>query len=216
MKESDWIEDISLMYVGRTQTLAPSSVYIGSDLDHPFQMIFRDNLLFYPHVHDPNFYVLGPNPMTMPKIMTTVDPKFGRQLLYIKLVDHVHMNLPKNPCAEDLSYSFTVCIRNSVCQKMGCRPAWDKLSSHERIVCEDREQLDQYETEFYKFNTLEQKEVSNTTGCLLPCQYRKYQTVDSLLLDRGYNPIIMFTWATKTVDVQTGELVYPFAKLSFS
>ena len=65
LNESDWIEDISLLYVGRTQTLAPSSVYIGSDLDHPFKMIFQDNLLFYPHVHDPNFFVLGPNPLSM-------------------------------------------------------------------------------------------------------------------------------------------------------
>ena len=33
--KSDWIEDISLLYVGRTQTLPPSTVHIGTDLDHP-------------------------------------------------------------------------------------------------------------------------------------------------------------------------------------
>ena len=172
LKESDWIEDISLMYVGRTQTLAPPSVYIGSDLDHSLQMTFPDDLQINPHVHDPNFFELGPNPLTMPKISTTVDSKFGQKLFYIKLVEHVNN---QSMCGRSVLQLH--CLHQEQClPEEGLQTSLGQAELIGRL-CEDREQFDQDERELYKFNTLEQKDISNTTGCLLLWQYREYQTV---------------------------------------
>ena len=65
-----WMENLSWISAGKCQTLNTSQVKIGSDLFHPLIIMFNTTVDIYMMVHDPNFFILGPNPQTMPRIMT--------------------------------------------------------------------------------------------------------------------------------------------------
>ena len=54
-------------------------------------------------------------------------------------------------------------------------------------------------------------EITNHTGCLLPCFYKEYQIVDNPITVDVSNRIMKLIRATKTVLVKTEELVYPFS-----
>ena len=211
LNESHWKEDISYFMAGKCQTLKASSVNIGTNMDNPLKVIYDKSQLQYTIIHDPNFFILGSNPETMPRITTQQIPSFGTQMMYMKTIEHVKMNLPNKPCEDSPSYSLTGCIRNSFSQKIGCRPEWDRWSDQERQVCTEMEQLKKIEKKFYELSNLEEMDITDHTGCLLPCRYKEYQIVDDPITVDNENCKILFVRATKTVLVKTEELVYPFS-----
>ena len=206
-----WNDSISWLGAGRCQTLNASAVHIGTDMDEPMSITFNTSLDTYTMVHDQDFFVLGPNPLTMPRIMTIQTKNFGRQLMYIQTIEHVKMNLPNKPCEVSPTYSLSRCISNTISQKIGCRPEWDRLSDQERQVCTDTEQLINNDDEFYKLSGLEQRDIPSQTGCLLPCIYKEYQVVDEPLTMGMDSSSLNLVRATKTVLIITEVLVYPFS-----
>ena len=162
-------------------------------------------------IHDPNFFILGPNPETMPRIITMQDRSFGTKLIYMKTIEHVKLNLPAKPCQEDESYSLTRCIRESIIGKIGCRPEWDTWSNQGMPICMEMKQLLRYNDEFNEMLNLDQVDITNHTGCLLPCRYKEYKIVDTPILMDVENKIQRLVRSTKTVLVKTEHLVYPFS-----
>ena len=58
---------------------------------------------------------------------------------------------------------------------------------------------------------MEQNYLTYQTGCLLPCRYKEYQTVDAPLdIDDKYR-ILKLIRSTKTVLVKTEHILYPFS-----
>ena len=66
-------------------------------------------------LHDPDFFAINLNPVTIPKII-----RQGEQgeawffQLYLELTEVSKMNLPDNPCEVSLSHSLTKCIKEFV------------------------------------------------------------------------------------------------------
>ena len=85
-------------------------------------------------IHDPNFFVLSSSPDTIPRFFVNMDDARSQRVIF-KAVYTEKMNKPKYPCISDKSYSFTICVANSVSAKVGCKLELDSLSSEEFPNC---------------------------------------------------------------------------------
>ena len=66
-------------------------------------------------LHDPNFFAINNNPVTIPKISRQGEKGEGWFFqLYLELTEISKMNLPNNPCEVSLSHSLTKCIKEFV------------------------------------------------------------------------------------------------------
>ena len=208
---SHWQLEISKIDYGKCFTLNSSVVKIGTDVEHKLTIYFTKNIGHYSLIHDPNFFIPGPNPETMPRIFTIHDASFGTQLMYMKTIEHVKMNLPAKPCQEEESYSLTRCIRDSINRKIGCRPEWDNWRNQGRPICKEMQQLLKYNNDFNEIASLVQGDIANHTGCLLPCRYKEYEIVDTPILMDPRDKIQWLVRSNKNVLVKTEHLVYPFS-----
>ena len=163
LKSDHWMENLSWISAGKCQTLNTSQVKIGSDLFHPLIIMFNTTVDTYTMVHDQNFFILGPNPRTMPRIMTIQNEDFGTQVMYIQTIEHVKMNLPDKPCEDSPTYSLTSCISSSISHKVGCRPQWDRMSNNTEPVCMEMEQLEKIDKELNDLSIVEQTEIEDQT-----------------------------------------------------
>ena len=61
------------LFVGKCFTLNVSAAVIGTDIHHPLTIQFAETDNYqYSLVHDPNFFIVGPNPETMPRILQII------------------------------------------------------------------------------------------------------------------------------------------------
>jgi hypothetical protein len=212
LNETFWREDISFFWDGRCQTLQRSaSIEIGTKLGQRLEIKFNTSLEYFAVVHDPNFFVLGTNPLTMPRIWIDLPHSYGEKGYYLRVISHVKMNVPDSPCDDSPSYSLTQCIRNHFSKEVGCRPQWDGWSSQDRTVCTTMEQLKELEKKFYGLSEMERENIQRLTGCQLPCHYNEYQVVDRPVNFDMLNQTIKLVLASKSVLVKTEDLVYPFS-----
>ena len=66
-------------------------------------------------IHDPNFFAINNNPVTIPKIIRQGEKGEGWFFkLYLEVTEVSKMNLPENPCEASLSHSLTKCIKEFV------------------------------------------------------------------------------------------------------
>ena len=101
--------------------------------------------------------------------------------MYIQTIEHVKMNLLDKPCEDSPTHSLTDCITSSISHKVGCRPVWDRMSNTTEPICTEMEQLLKIDKEFNDLAIVEQTEIKDQTGCLLPCRYKEYQIADEPL-----------------------------------
>ena len=80
-------------------------------------------------------------------------------------------------------------------------------------ICNDTEQLLQYEEEFREISILDRNQISNRTGCLLPCRYKEYKVVETPLDYSDKFRVMKLLRSTNTVLVKTEHLVYTFSSL---
>ena len=114
---SFWIQDISLIILGKCHTLN-NSVSLGSG---KWWFMFNSSMDMKIFIHDPHFFLMTANPATIPAVNIDLKSHHGVQFMYLDVVQHVNMNRANQPCQEALGYSFTACVRNSVANKVGCR-----------------------------------------------------------------------------------------------
>ena len=175
------------------------------------------SIIYQIHIHDPNFFMLTTNPITVPKIEIRrgIRSRGNREfyeMLYIRATRHVKMNRADAPCGDSAGYSFVRCLKNSISQKAGCRLEGDRVSSDDTTRCKDFDQLLTHEAFYHTLFNMEQREVVETTGCALPCEYVEYQQQGP---PSEYGDSFGFgvTFATTEVLVKEDILVYPL--LSF-
>ena len=196
MSQDYWVENLSWMSAGKCFTLNNSKLHIGADMFHPLVLIFNASIDQYTMIHDPNFFILGPNPETMPRIMTIQNKDYGSKVLYIKTTRHVKLNLPTQRCEESQVYSLTHCVRNMISKKVGCKVPWDENIYNGVSPCTEISQVEKTDQEYSDLAVLEQMEIEKKTGCLLPCVYYRYEVVDEPLTISNEEKMINLIRAT--------------------
>ena len=90
------------------------------------------------------------------------------------------------------------------------RLPWDTLTTIPLPMCNTMEQLIYHEIEYHQLTEVRESNLLEITGCSLPCRYKEYKIVDTLIgLDgMGYGFSLLFA---KTEIVEEKEvLVYEF------
>ena len=131
----------------------------------------------------------------------------------LTLTKHKRLNLDRRPCEEDPFYSFTICIKEKLSKKIGCRLPWDTWSQQKRSVCTSGGQFKQFELFYLSLLNAETDVITEQTGCKIPCNYKEYKFVES-----SPNPIpnphsVAFWAASLKTQVEEEVLIYPFTSL---
>ena len=63
-------------------------------------------------------------------------------------------------------------------RRVGCRPAWDLWTPDDIPLCTTLEQYNALEMLDFKLFSSDKKTLLKDTGCLIPCHYMEYQSVD--------------------------------------
>ena len=102
---------------------------IGPDAKEEQLIIQLDNINTYEiFVHETNFFILNENCCVLPSTYVRLIPNVSNSsnVYYrISATQHQELNRPKDPCVEDEQYNFSVCVKESLARKVGCRPSWD-------------------------------------------------------------------------------------------
>ena len=158
-------------------------------------LLFRMNksLIYQIHIHDPNFFFLTTNPITIPKIkiFRSIRSVGGREfyhMTYIRAIKHIKMNREKEPCGSGPGYNFVRCLKNSIARTVGCRLEWDRVSSDETPLCEYFDQVKKHEILYQKLGNMEQKELVETTGCWSTSSRGCHMIMETPLALASYSP----------------------------
>ena len=131
----------------------------------------------------------------------------------LTLTKHKRLNLDRRPCEEDPFYSFTVCIKEKLSKKIGCRLPWDKWNPQERPVCTSEEQFNQFEELYGKLANSDVDRIVQVTGCKEPCNFKEYKFVDSVPTVMSKRGSVAFWAASQKTQREEEVLLYPFTSL---
>ena len=91
INETFWAEDATLMQYGRCYTLN-NTLVLGSDFETSMYLFLNNTLRYTIVIHDPNFYFLAVNPLTISQIRMFLEPADGFRMVYIQGINHVRLN----------------------------------------------------------------------------------------------------------------------------
>jgi hypothetical protein len=92
----------------------------------------------------------------------------------------------------------------------------DRPGTRKMPNCTRNDQFEAHAALYYKFATVEQRDVLNLINCQLPCKYREIMRVETPMTQKMEdNGLVMFslTLVTTDVRVETQALVYNFGTL---
>ena len=129
-----WTEDMTVSFSGRYFTLSISRTIMRSE---PEIILFRvdssSSFSYTFFLHDENFFLMNINPFSLPSKRW----QFKGNILNVSgyshdltLTRHKRLNLEQRPCEKDPAYSFTVCVKEKLSARFGCRLPWDKWSRY--------------------------------------------------------------------------------------
>ena len=131
----------------------------------------------------------------------------------ITLTKHKRLNLDRRPCEEDPAYNFTVCIKEKLSSRVGCRLPWDKWSHQDRAVCKSERQFRQFERIYRALGNANSDKIVQLTGCKKPCHYKEYKFVESGPKVLPKPSVLAFWAASQTTQIEEEVLLYPFTSL---
>ena len=138
-----WQEDFTYVRYGKSYTFNPQRRIGPVDDNDQLIILLSTEFCYDIFVHDKNYFILNDNRCTLPTYYIKLIPDASNSYkIYYKIsaTQHIEKNVPEDPCVENEDYNFTVCVKESLARKIGCRPSWD-LWSHESIpICTTIEQ----------------------------------------------------------------------------
>ena len=211
-----WTKDMTATFSGRYFTLRLSRTITRKESDAIlFRVDTTSSLIYTFFVHDENFFLMNINPFSLPGKRWQLNGNILNASGYshdLTLTRHNRLNLEKRPCEEDLAYSFTVCVKEKLSAKVGCRLPWDKWS-RDRAECTNKTQFEKFELFYLGLINADADFISNITGCKMPCHYKVYKFVESSP-NQIPNPSSAAFWAAShKTQVEEEVLLYPFTSL---
>ena len=138
-----WQEDLTYVRYGRSYTFHPQRKIGPVDDNDQLIILLSTEFCYDIFVHDKNYFILNDNRCTLPTyyIKLIPDASNNSKIYYkISATQHIEKNLPEDPCVENEDYNFTVCVKESLARKIGCRPSWDVWSHQSIPICTTMEQ----------------------------------------------------------------------------
>ena len=210
---TSWSWDVSYTNDGRCHTFK-ATLFLEANMDKGALIFGLNQSLGYTiYIHDPHFFLLSSNPITIPefKVQRNPDQYGGRKFYsmnYIRVTKYIKMNRKDAPCMPGSEYNFMKCLKTSVSNKVGCRQEWDVLTDKEIQKCKFADQLLAHEALYHNLAHMEQRDLVETTGCSLPCEFLEYQQQgEQYMYGNTFGLGVIF--ATTEVLFKEDILVYP-------
>ena len=73
----------------------------------------------------------------LPSLFSKTNPSGPQDNHYKRIasVEHENLNLPRNPCNDDPTFSFRACVNMKLSSDIGCRRKWDIHSDQRLPLC---------------------------------------------------------------------------------
>ena len=208
--EEFWRSDFFNFYFGKVFTLH-SLYHLGTDWENSLLLHLNPSMSYYVWIHDKDFFLTSINQDVIPHYFLRMDQK-ELVFLVIRPVNYHMMDKDDQPCNPSESYSSTRCVKNSVSKQIGCRLPWDQWCSGDIEICSTKNQIRQFEDEFYNINeNWEQSKIVDYTGCLIPCHYTKYELASQPFKFKGNMTRIGITLSSTQIHTRTEQSIYTFA-----
>ena len=120
--KSFWTEDMMMFKEGREFTFKPLQSMTPESPDY-LKFYLNSSLSFAVSVHDEFFYLNNVNPNGPPTNMRSFNGSTADHYLTLTMTKHVKLNLAREPCNEDFNYSFILCVRESIADKVEIAPS---------------------------------------------------------------------------------------------
>ena len=122
-----WTWDMSVPSCGRCYTIN-YDIPVGTDMEKDILLIELKNTekAFYIFLHEPNFFAISANLLTMPTHFQLNAEEKWAQSLTLEAIRWQKLNRPEAPCNPSPDYNFTDCVIESKAKKVGCRLPWNK------------------------------------------------------------------------------------------
>ena len=220
MNQTLWREDFTAAWYGRSYTLSYPEP-MGTDWRTDAINIHineSDGLTRRIFFHDPDYFLLSVNPLSLPINLQTLKSSLtGRVYYSLALTEHVELNTPQDPCIDDPSYSFHACVKESLAKNASCRLPWDQHSSGSRPVCSTLQEFEPFAKGYEFLKDTSMRGILEMTGCHKPCHFKEYVVVngplDSAYQDPAYHLTIEVWMLTTEVTVKTEMPIYSWKDL---
>ena len=210
---SVWSEDVTSTYMGRQFTLKTFMTLSPTDGGGKLTFKLDNSFDYIIWLHDENFFIPNLNPSGPPNKRWKVNRKNSSNPgLYhrITLTKQKKLNLDRQPCEEDPSYSFSKCTKEKLSQKIGCRLPWDKWSKQDREVCKRKSEFQQFEQIYLELYDAEFDKIEEITNCKRPCVYNEFKFgYTSPEVMPSIEDIIGFWVASRKTQIEEEVLLYP-------
>ena len=140
-QENLWTVDFTETWNGRAYTfnfhgrIGPEFTMLQLFVMLNYQLHYR---IF---IHDPKYFAINLNPVSLPHMMVIVNPNSTPSHYYrLALTEVEELNLPEDPCNTDPGYNFQTCVKESLSSQVGCRLSWDLWSDQDCPLCTHMEQ----------------------------------------------------------------------------
>ena len=123
-----WSWDVTNAMQGRCYTIQyDQELQIEMEKDSLI-IDLNENLRFSIFLHQPGFFLLTYNSLTMPTFDMVLDHnEIGDSYLTLMLevVKHEKLSRPGSLCEQKSDYIFTDCVKRAVTREAGCKLPWD-------------------------------------------------------------------------------------------
>ena len=164
-------------------------------------------------LYDPKFFTLKSDSFFVPFIALN----HPNLLISLHRTSTLKMNRPPEfECNPDEKYNYNQCVRNSLALQIGCNYPWDMTDTQNTYqTCNKTSQLQQYwKFRYPKMFYAKPKELTDLTGCKIPCHYTKFSIVGT---PEEYNQnnysYIELSYTSTDVTSSQEVLLYPFDSL---
>ena len=204
-----WEDYYSFLFFGKCFVLSPAVYTIGFSQLDALSIALNKSLEYMILLHDPDFMMITGNPTVVPRLIFSIDANFGEKTVYIEATKHIKMNRKSSPCTEEAAYSFHDCVRKSIAVNVGCNSLFGYFSGLKK--CSSVDQLISYEEIYGNFALMDQRNITNHTGCGVPCVFTTFSLTEEPFSSVGFEPKlgldIMF--GRRSITVAKEELIYP-------
>lgn len=147
------------------------------------KLVLNSSLDYVVFLYDSNYFFISENPRATPALRLEISAlemsNIMARYLKFEIIEHILLNLPKNPCVEDdKGYNFENCIRKSVEARVGCRLPWHQDFENEvQRTCSALSKFWQHDREYRSIASNELRIIIKDSGCQIPCTYREFRDI---------------------------------------
>ena len=174
--ENKWTETISQFNYGKCQTLQ-NYEKLGNQQDlNALHIRLNPKHRYTFYLHDPEFFFLNLNPMTIPKVKNKI-ALTGKRMVFLfqhlSATEHRLIHRDNFRCNEDRNYKLSDCIRKHVLRTAGCSTSFESFA-FDVDGCESQQKILAYFKEYNVLETVNMNTIAKESQCLTPCNYIEY------------------------------------------